>query len=542
MIRTKILRKIFILVSILILIWVSYSFYWRDIVKSGLYYSDEGYFVQIVKTGFYTIKYFKNFIFRHKDLGSLKDYLMTNGGPFYQNIRQGYILLIVCISSLFLEDYYFYHGLQWTAFFGIALIFLTYLFVLRNFNAMSALISSLLLAFSSIYIAFARSVLTNTITTFFLLIGIFLYYDSFAKQRLLKFASLCFGFAFTCHYNVLWIFPIILFVEAYNFLATKRKSSLRIKTFTVFSIIPLICIEIITLLLRFVLEKQPYFILLRSTGNEGFLDYFSDLFIFFSRLGGYTEVVNYSFFYYFNLIVKQNSLIFVLLAIVGLVIIIYKFIKTKDIKWFFLVMLFFPFIFYSLIYNKADRMILPFIPIFCVYIGIASYFLKNKIKCLIIISVILIFAYQMNMSKKALKYQMDISEALSYMNQREGIKHICSRMYISHAYAGRKNAIDDFFYLGPIPGESGKSTVSISNLQNLYDKGYHYYLWYHPDNHELAKIARKVAPEITYFKYYNIEGSFARVPNLKSDFMIEAIKIYNVKKIIDYLNQFHANN
>lgn len=167
MIRTKILRKIFILVSILILIWVSYSFYWRDIVKSGLYYSDEGYFVQIVKTGFYTIKYFKNFIFRHKDLGSLKDYLMTNGGPFYQNIRQGYILLIVCISSLFLEDYYFYHGLQWTAFFGIALIFLTYLFVLRNFNAMSALISSLLLAFSSIYIAFARSVLTNTITTFF---------------------------------------------------------------------------------------------------------------------------------------------------------------------------------------------------------------------------------------------------------------------------------------------------------------------------------------------------------------------------------------
>ncbi len=218
-------KIILVISSLIALMCVSYFFYWRDIAKAGLYVSDEGYYIQIVRTYFYAIKYFKNIIFGNRNLGTLQEYLMIYGGPFFNVARQGYILLISVISSLFLRDYYFYHGLQWSAFFGTGCIFVTYFFVCRNFDAKAALVSALLLSLSSLHIAFARSVLTISASMFFLLLGIFFSFESFKKNRFLRICAFCFGIAFTCHYNIIWIFPLIFWPKFMIFCVIKINPS-----------------------------------------------------------------------------------------------------------------------------------------------------------------------------------------------------------------------------------------------------------------------------------------------------------------------------
>ena len=521
----------------LLLLVASYNFYWKDIEKSGFYNSDEGYYIQVVKTYFYGIKYFKDTIIGGKDLGTLTDYLMVHGGPFFHSARQGYILLISGISSLFLNDYYFHHGLQWSALFGIFSIFLLYYFTLRNFGIICAIISTSLFTFSSVHIAFARSVHTITISIFFLLLGCILYYESYRKDKFIKFAALCFGIAFSCHYNLFWIFPIVLMAEIYDFLKGKRSKLMRIKTFIVFSAIPLICIEIVTLTARVFLQKFSYFKGLTEIGKTGYLDYFSDFLSHFIIFRNYSEVEGGQFFYYFNFITKQHSLIFILLALFGLILVVNNFLKTRDRRSFFLGLLFLPFLFYSLIPNKADKMVVSFIPIFCIYIGIIPLFLKNRARYLIIIPLFFLVFFQFNLSKRCLEYQMDIQDALTYMRQRDGTKHLTSWMYISQAYIGKQNALDDFFLLGPTEGESGKTTVCLNNLQDLYDKGFHYYLCYYDGNHALARIARNIKPEAVYRGYYNVEGHYKRIPNLKVNSKRKALEIYDIKKIIDYLKR-----
>lgn len=533
--KRKLARTLFIVIYALFLLFAMNNFYLKGIKQCGFYNSDEGYYVQSVKTYFYAFKYFKNTILGSKDLGSLRDYLMVYGGPYFHSARQGYIFITAALSSSFLKDYYFYHGLQWSVFFGILSIYLVYLFSFRNFGVISAVISASLFTFSSIHLAFARSVHTVTMSIFFLLLGIIFYFQSYEKIKFLKWSALCFGFGFSCHYNLFWIFPVVMMSEIYELVSKKKKDLLRMKTTIVFSAIPIICIELFTLLVRLILQNQQYFGQIAATGTPGYLDYFSDLLLQFTLVKNYSEIGNNSFFSYFNLITEQHSLIFVVLTILGLLLTINKFLKTKDSRMLFLGLLFLPFLFYSAISNKADKMIVSFIPVFCIYIGIIPSFLKNKAKYLLIITLVYIVFYQFDMSTRCLKYQMDISEALMYMRQGKGIKHLSSRMYISQAYVGKQNATDDFFYLGPEPGESGKSIIRLKNLENFYENGFHYYLCYYDDKHKLADIARQLKPEISYYRYYNIEGHYGRIPNRGTDSVRKAIEIYDVKKIIDYL-------
>lgn len=532
-------KIIYISISLAILSLLAYFFYWRNIRGSGFYASDEGYYVQIIKTYFYAIKYFKNLIFGHENLGSLKDYLAVYGGPFYNNAREGYIFLLSGVSSLFLKDYNFYHGLEWSALFGIANIYLVYIFVLSNFGRGYALIAAVLFAISPLSVAFARSGMTITTAMFFLLSGILLYFKSFLKPKFIRYAAFCFGLAFSCHYNLLWIFPVVLLVELYYFI-NKNKKIKRIINFLIFLSLPLILIESLTILIMFFLKGQPYFI---QRKTAGYVDYFSGLLLMFKGISdnSFTEVIENNPFYYMVLLIKQHSIYFVFLCLLGWTSIVKMFIKTKDEKWLFLSAFFIPFILYSLIYHKADRMILPFIPIICIYVAIIPFFLNNKAKFLIAIPLILIFMHETRMSVKALKYQMDISEAISYMKNGQGLKHISSRMYISQAYIGKQNVIDDFYTLGRTPGESGKSEISLASLRDAYEDGFRYYLNYYGDEHRLAKIARQINPEKTYYKYHNTEGHYGRLPNALSDVQVEAIKIYDLKKIIDHYKELNLS-
>ncbi len=529
------IRILAILIFSLLLILISYLFYWSGIKNSGLCNSDEGYYIQIVRTYSCSFKYVKDFIFGHRNMLSLQEYLIHNGGPFFHSARQGYILLTSVFLSPVLKDYYY--GLQWSALFGILSVFLLYFFTLRNFGAISAFISTSLFALSSIYIAFARSVHPLTMTIFFILGGIIFYFESFNNKRFLKLAALSFGIAFSCHYNILWIFPVVLAVEVYTY--RKRRDFARIKTLIIFSALPLLVIEVFTLFIRLALQNQDYFKTLTASGKVGYLDYFSDLFYQFVTFRGYSEVDSANFFYYFSLFTEQHSLVFVIFVAFIPALILNKFLKERDARDLFLLLLFLPFLFYSLIPNKADKMVVPFIPIFCIYFGLAPLFMKNKLKYLIVIPFFFCIFYQVEMSKRCLKYTMDISGAVDYMRQNQGIKHLSSKMFISQAYVSKPNALDDFFHLGPTDGESGKATVCLEKLESLYKGGFHYYLSFYDGNHELAKIARNLKPEATFYKYYNVEGHYGRIPNLVNDFPRKAVEIYDVKKIIDYLKRLH---
>lgn len=526
----------FIISSCLLLIAGCYTFYWRGYEKSGLYVADEGFYVQAIKTHFFSARYLKDVLLHHAPLGGIKDYLNVYGGPFSYLGREGYILIVSVLSLFFLNNFSFYHGIMWPVIFGIASVIVLYLFTLKNFGSLSALISALLFMFSPIHVAHSRSGLSVSTALFFFLTGLYFYYKSFLNNKFMKYSAFLLAVSFTCHYNMFWVYIVVMAAEILYF---KPKEFFRLFNFNLYFFLPIFIVEIYTLAVQFILNSQPYFKSLISSGHYGFIDYFYDLYLLFKDNNAYSEVPQPDFFYYFRLISQQHSLIFLVLVFSSLFLLIKKNRASFDRKITPLFLILVPFIYYSVIPNKADRMLVPFMAVFSLIIGLTFVLIRNtfiKICFSILISIVLLF--EINMSFKALHYAFDIQEALNYMSDRQGKKHISSRMYVSQAFGGKECALDDFFYLGETStGEEGKAVISLNNLQRLYADGWKYYVWFYPDAHQLAALSKNIVPEKTFKKYYNTEGHFCRMPNVSSDFPIEALRIYDVKKIIDFIKE-----
>jgi len=215
--------------------------------------------------------------------------------------------------------------------FGVGIIILTYLVAYDLFDKKIALLSSLLLAFSSTFFLFNSILFTGIASTFFSMLGIYL----FIKGRYYL-SGLLFGISFmTRFFQILVIIPVYLF---FIYLIYKKK--ITFKKFLISNLFFLTPI-IPYLILNFILYNdplQPFLLQAWMTKFTGWV---------------YDQPSN---FYFLNL-VKDNILI--LFSILGMIFIFKKEKLNKFIVPFVFLLTFISFNFAQ---HKELRLLLPILP------------------------------------------------------------------------------------------------------------------------------------------------------------------------------------
>jgi len=250
--------------------------------------------------------------------------------------------------------------------FGIGIIILTYLIAYDLFGKKTALLSSLLLAFSPTFFLFNSIMFTGIPSTFFSMLGVYL----FIKGRYYL-AGLFLGISFmTRFFQILIIVPFYLFFAylLYKKKATPKKFLISI----LFFVIPIITY----LIFNFILYNNPLHPFLLQAWMTKFTGWI------------YHQPFN---FYFFNLI-KENVLI--LFSILG---VIYIFKKEKLNKFIVPFVLLFAFISFNFAQHKELRLLLPILPFLYILTGygiikFTNLFIKHKNIMLFIL--ILIGIYQ----------------------------------------------------------------------------------------------------------------------------------------------------
>lgn len=100
---------------------------------------------------------------------------------------------------------------------GTSTIVVIFLITERLFNQRIALISSTLLAFDPLSIRFSRSALAQADSIFLLYLALLFYCLSLRRNKrqvyFLILSGIVMGIGYTCHYNIIWVIPVIILSE-----------------------------------------------------------------------------------------------------------------------------------------------------------------------------------------------------------------------------------------------------------------------------------------------------------------------------------------
>lgn len=222
--------------------------------------------------------------------------------------------------------------------FGVGTIVLTYVIAYEFFNKKIALLSSLLLAFSPTFFLFNSILFTGIPSTFFALLGFYLFI-----KKLYPLSGLVFGIAFmTRFFQILVVFPIYIF---FIYLIYKRKATIK---------------EFIKSILFFFAPIIPFFILNLVLHNNPFHSFLLQAYM--TKITGW--VFHHPFNFYFINLVRENALI--LFSVLGIIFIL-KYGKSNRIIIPFVFL--FVFVSYNLALHKEMRFLLPVLPFLYMLVG-----------------------------------------------------------------------------------------------------------------------------------------------------------------------------
>lgn len=369
--------------------------------------------------------------------------------------------------------------------FGILTVYLIFLLGRAMYNTQVGLWASFILATLGYHIIYSRETFGEINTLFFFVASTYFYFLSRINEKkdmlFLGVSGILAGIAFTCHYRwflipiFLWLYEIHLFLF-YKPTFTKNK----FKRFLILNL---------TMLLPLVMWEIPYYfgsLLFKRAGDIlPFQTYLEQIIFQMFMYKGKTQlstenIITYPYFFF-----KLNGPVISLLLVIG----IWKTIKKASLANLILLsQLIIPFLFFTFysIVQQNCRFLSISLAMAALVTGkglydLLSENLKLRYKNYFIVNILLvliIFSFSFPINLKIINLKSGYQQAINYLNEIKGEKHITSNYYLSTFY---------------IPHQKVKHllpSTTIKDLRSYYKNGYRYLLtdiqkyYYIVDRHE----------------------------------------------------------
>ena len=301
--------------------------------------------------------------------------------------------------------------------FGGMCILLTYKIGKRIFNERVSLLASLFLAFSPTFFFFNGIMLTEIVSTFFALLGVYYFIE---KKYFASGISL--GMAFMARFLQLLVFVVVILIILTYF--DKRKSR-----------------EYLKMLFGFLVPVIPYLVLNQFLYQNPLHPFVQQMIL--SRNSGWTNYNPIS--HYFIELFKEN--IFYLLSVFGVFLTIKRNANKKIIAAIFMAF----FVFFNSIKQKETRFLIVLFPYMYLLISYAMTYIYDKIKNKTIkkISIAFVFIPLVISATTALAmYKNEAQKINQYADLQERLENAEGKVWITSpaiaAYSDKK--IDKLVY------------------------------------------------------------------------------------------------
>ena len=526
----------FIYVGIITIVALFYRFY--DLDKRGYFPgSDAPGYAGVVRTYRAGFDYIIRAKILNQHLGSMNDYLYENGGQIGTAAKDG-ILPIGLIGSIIFGNNA--NTILFTsAMFGVFTVIFLFYILSRTLNIFYSFMVSLLFAVSPYHIGFSREGLTVIFASFFLLAGVY-FYVRFLKVNRSDYISLCglsLGLGFLCHYNISPFIFVFFTYEAYR-LILGRNGVKGILLLFIFAIIPLFLMDIFTRAIKFYGISQHIKLM------DAYYPYFNALFNQLMAVSRGGSDIFEGQFYYFRSLLYYEGIVPCVLLIAAAVFIIRRGVKTNSGVGYFLLLIFlFPFIYFlKLQHTITDRAMLSFIPLWYIIIGYGLIDYKYRRMLMLFIAIAIVVSGFKSLDY--FNYRSNFEQAVSYMKQNKGVRHITSVWSLSRLYAGRESAVNH-----AEPPYSAKLTklrniiyqknpLVIDKIKSLYNDGYEYLVLNIPPtvSNELTEAAMDISPEYSTDNMICNDRGDGYDPALlrdKNGKYLYHFNVYDLGKVID---------
>ena len=280
-------------------------------------------------------------------------------------------------------------------------IILTYALSNKLFDKNTAIAASILAAFSSLMLSLRYSILVETLTVFFLLLGFYFYLE---KKNFVS--GVLFGLAFLSKFPAALFLAVIFAVDTFYLFFNKEKLLAYFKKF-------------LYITLGFVLICIPYFLF-------NYLSYHDILFPLKSakyvidNVVGCNVLYKQPFYYYIPLIIKDNFLF--LFSIIGITFVFFSKNKINKIQVSFYAAS--SLIYFSSLGCKTERypiLVLPFIAMVSGYgiIKIFSRLNKKYVKIALIFVFLISLSLALNYALKNVHQKLNNTEFYSYISDKK---------------------------------------------------------------------------------------------------------------------------
>jgi len=497
----------------------------------GLFIWDEGYYTQIIASYRAGFDYLVKTHILGQDLGSIAQYLHNYGGTFKSVFKDGFTYSGFLTSIIFGVS----HNtvLYTNALVGSLSVIMVYACLRRSMNCLLASIFTLGLAFSPYHIAFSRGGFSVVFASFYLIISFYLYISSFEDSRYSRlFISAIFaGLSFSCHYTIGALLLAYLAIEA--FYAYTNKSLKRTLIFLSGFISPLLLLEAISQFIKYFINIKVSD--LPSLYRAEFVTYFGRAIQQFQEAQAGPAIKGLNFYYIKNLIMYEGVAVLLLLLVALIVLLLFK-KRGYGRKLAFLFIISFGVI--TMINTKVDRVLLPYIPLIYLLIGLGINSLRKMRKAAIVVFIIftMINAYR---SLDLFNYRSNFDKAVTFMESHKGAKHLSDDMYVSRAYVGRRNAVDDYISIADNQGYD--YSVDLEKIEELYKNGFKYFLCYsNPYRlNEITVAALSLEPDFAVASWGNNQHENSSYGLLRSNNTLPSrhIYIWDLKRVTDRIQQ-----
>lgn len=442
--------------------------------ERGIILVDEGDFLCGGRTVVAALNFLFNKTFFPETIkSSFTDYISVNGGGYASAVKPGYYLLVAI--SFLIGGVHDYSMLYFSAILGLMIVILSFLIARLLYNLKVAFYSAILVSFSPYLVNYSRSALSVCATTFFLYLGVYLLFKYFknieykkSNKLQLIFSGMAFGYAYTCHYNLIATMAIIFVVFTFftfnpssaTELRRAREGALVFKPRgSTKSGLKDIAFLIIGFLVPVIFFEIPYIIvkhltkgMLGATTGQPYMikTYFEQLAFIYTKTFFY-ERPQASVFSYIDLMLKTEGFLVLILFFFGCIFMLCEKFK-KDRLCNFLLFCLGPcmLLFFSLLGEKAPRAILSVMPAFYIITALflskldvwIEAIVKNKYisYAFLILPVWLgIIIFQSMVSFEYIKFKSPYPHAINYIKKQGDYKHFSSNPPVSIFYAGLKN-------------------------------------------------------------------------------------------------------
>lgn len=421
----KKISHIHLVILLILALAIFLRFY--NITERGIFLSNEGTYLDESK-------------FITTSIQHLLDNTTEVRGVFPMSGRIGHNIIISLSMLLFgIHDY---SGNISSATLGVGSVLFIFLIGKDMFDTRTGLVASSILAVSAYHIMYSRGSLVEISSTFFLIIGMYLYYlnRKNLKDKYLWLSGFFLGVAFVCDFRLWLMAPLIILYELHLWWSRRDLKLIfkRLITLVSFMLIPIILCEV-PYHFAMILDKHSRIVPSYDT-------YFERLRIQFFH-GMYKGSLSHDTFSaishldlpltYFYLLFRLEGIFVCALLSIGL----YTTIKKHSLEdliigsWFIL-----PFVFYTFYGEQNARFFSFALPAIALISARAFHSLNSKKLIMLLISLVLIFGVWNSMDLLSMK--SGYREAFAWLEGNNGQRHVSTQECVSLFYFGRELVLE----------------------------------------------------------------------------------------------------